>query len=229
NTVMEAAKQVNATILFAGNIYNFSPDDGPVYNEQSPQNPITKKGAFRKQLEQDMAHFAQTQGVQIIVLRAGDYWGPNSSDSSFFKYLILDNVSKGKISQAGRDDKKHAWAYLPDIGKIGLAILNHRADLNLFEIFHSKGNDLTMNEMIIGVENVVGKKLKRGKFPWLMIKILGIFNKSMREMLELRFMADVAQSLDETKLEALLGKVPKTPLDEALKATFKYHKIDVSA
>ncbi|PCI86429.1 MAG: hypothetical protein COB24_09700 [Hyphomicrobiales bacterium] len=228
NNVMLTAKKLNATILFAGNIYNFSPDDGPVYDEQSAQNPITKKGGFRKQLEQGMAHFAQTQGVQIIVLRAGDYWGPGSSDSSFFKYLVLDNVPKGKIWLSGVEDKKHTWAYLPDLGRIGAALLEKRKDLDLFEVFHSAGHDLTGMEMVDAVGQAAGKKLKIGKFPWGVIRIIGIFNKAFREMLELRFMANVAQSLNQDKLEALLGDVPYTPLAEALKTTFNAHKIDTS-
>lgn len=228
DNVMQVAKKLNATILFSGNIYNFSPDDGPIYDEQSPQNPITKKGAFRKRLEQDMAHFAQTQGVQIIVLRAGDYWGPDSSDSSFFKYLVLDNVPKGKIWLSGAKDKKHAWAYLPDLGKIGAALLARKNELDLFEIFHSAGHDLTGMEMVTAVEQVVGKKLKLGKFPWGMIRIIGIFNKAFQEMLEMRFMANVAQSLNQDKLEALLGEVPYTPMDEALKVTFKAHNVDTN-
>ncbi|MBL1419635.1 MAG: NAD(P)H-binding protein [Alphaproteobacteria bacterium] len=228
NNVMQAAKTLNATILFAGNIYNFSPDDGSVYDEQSAQNPITKKGGFRKQLEQSMAHFAQTQGVQIIVLRAGDYWGPGSSDSSFFKYLVLDNVPKGKIWLSGAKDKKHAWAYLPDLGKIGAALLEKRKELDLFEVFHSAGHDLTGMEMVDAVRQVTGNQLKIGKFPWGMIRIIGIFNKAFREMLELRFMANVAQSLNQDKLEALLGDVPHTPLSDALAVTFKAHGIDTS-
>ncbi len=223
--IMEAAKTLSATILFPGNIYNYSPNDGVVYHEQSPQNPVSKKGKFRKQLEQDMAHFAQIQGVQIIILRAGDYWGADSSDSSFFKYLISDNLPKGKILYAGANDKKHAWAYLPDLGKTGVAILNQRESLNLFEIFHFTGNDLTMDEMASAVEKAYGKKLKRGKFPWAIIKIIGFFNKAMYEMLELRFMGSVAQSLDENKLTELLGDVPKTPLDKALKTTFEVKKL----
>lgn len=225
--VMQAAKKLSATILFAGNIYNFAPDDGPIYDEQSAQNPITKKGAFRKRLEQDMAHFAQTQGVQIIILRAGDYWGPNSSDSSMFKYLVLDNVVKGKIWLAGAKDKMHAWAYLPDLGRIGTALLNQRAELDLFEIFHSRGHDLTGQDMVDAVELVLGKRLKVGKFPWGLIRFIGIFNKSFAEMLEMRFMSNVAQTLNQDKLAALLGDVPHTPLDEALKTTFKAHEIDV--
>ena len=223
--VMQTAKKLNATILFAGNIYNFAPADGPIYTEQSPQNPITKKGGFRKQLEQDMAHFAQTQGVQIIVLRAGDYWGPQSSDSSFFKYLVLDNVPKNKIWLSGAKDKKHSWAYLPDLGRIGVALLERRVELDLFEIFHSAGHDLTGMEMVNAVEQVLGRSLKVGKFPWGMIRLFGIFNKTFREMLELRFMANVAQSLNQDKLEALLGDVPKTPLGDALKTTFNAHDI----
>ncbi len=225
DNVLNAAKNLNASILFPGNIYNFAAEDGPIYHEQSPQNPTTKKGKFRKQLEQDMAHFAQTQGVQVIILRAGDYWGPKSSESSFFKYLIMDNLPKGKVWLAGRDDVKHAWAYLPDLGAVGAALLAKRESLNLFEIFHFKGNDLTMDEMIMAVEAVVGKPLKRSGFPWLFIRLMGVFNKGMREMLELRFMGSVAQSFNQDKLTSLLDEVPNTPLEGALKATFKAHHI----
>lgn len=225
DNVLSAAHKLNATILFAGNIYNFSTEDGPIYDEQAPQNPITKKGAFRKRLEQDMADFARANGVQTIVLRAGDYWGPDSSDSSMFKYLVLDNVAKGKISLSGDADKKHAWAYLPDVGRIGVALLNRRAELGLFEIFHSEGHTLTGQEMVDAVREIWPKPLKIGKFPWGLIRVLGIFNKTMHEMLEMRFMANVHQSLNQDKLVKLLGDVPHTPLPEALKATFRAHKL----
>jgi len=228
NNILTAAKQLEATILFAGNIYNFSPDDGPMYDEQSPQHPITKKGAFRKKLEQDMAHFARTQAVQVIVLRAGDYWGPESSESSMFKYLVLDNVTKGKIWLAGRDDRQHCWAYLPDLAKIGVEILKRRGELNLFETFHSKGHELTGRQMTTAVEQVLGKSLKIGKFPWMLIKILGIFNATLREMLELRFMHNTSQSLNQNKLKNLLKEIPRTELNIALETVFKAHNIEIN-
>lgn len=226
DNIMQAAKRLSATILFAGNIYNFSPDDGPIYDEQSPQNPITRKGAFRKRLEQDMAHFAQTQGVQIIILRAGNYWGPGSSDSSMFKHLVLNNVPKGKIWVMGAKDTKQAWAYLPDLGRIGVELLNRRAELDIFEIFHSQGHDLTAQEMFNASETALGKKLKMDKFPWGFIRIMALFNKGMAELFELRFMSSVNQSLNQKKLAALLGKVPHTPLVKALQTTFKAHGVD---
>ncbi len=40
-----AARASGARLIFPGNVYNFGPDAGAVITEDSPQNPLTRKGA----------------------------------------------------------------------------------------------------------------------------------------------------------------------------------------
>ena len=46
NTIA-AARAVGATIVLPGTIYNFGPDALPLLTEESPQHPVTRKGAIR--------------------------------------------------------------------------------------------------------------------------------------------------------------------------------------
>ncbi len=48
---IEAAKAVKARLVFPGNVYNFGPDAGPVISEDSPQEPRSRKGAIRVEME----------------------------------------------------------------------------------------------------------------------------------------------------------------------------------
>jgi nucleoside-diphosphate-sugar epimerase len=50
-----AAKASGARLIFPGNVYNFGPDAGAVVDESSPQNPTTRKGAVRVEMERMLA------------------------------------------------------------------------------------------------------------------------------------------------------------------------------
>lgn len=50
NTIA-AARAVGARILFPGTIYNYGPDALPELTEDSPQHPVTGKGAVRVSME----------------------------------------------------------------------------------------------------------------------------------------------------------------------------------
>ena len=54
NTIA-AACAVGATIVLPGTIYNFGPDSFPVLHEESPQHPVTRKGAIRVEMERRLS------------------------------------------------------------------------------------------------------------------------------------------------------------------------------
>src|SRR6516164_3505873 len=72
NTIAAAAAE-RATVVLPGTVYNFGPDALPSVTERSPQNPITRKGAIRVEMEKRLEAFAATGGRALIV-RAGDFF-----------------------------------------------------------------------------------------------------------------------------------------------------------
>ena len=58
----------------------------PTY-ERSPQNPLTRKGRIRVEMEKRL-EAASRDGVRTLIVRAGDYFGPRTGNSWFAQGLI---------------------------------------------------------------------------------------------------------------------------------------------
>lgn len=82
NTIA-AACAVGARILLPGNVYNFGPDAFPVVTEDSPQHPVTKKGRIRVEMEKRLKAACE-MGASVIIVRAGDFFGPGATGNSWF-------------------------------------------------------------------------------------------------------------------------------------------------
>ena len=82
-----AAKASGARLVFPGTVYNFGPDAFPNLSERSPQNPTTRKGKIRVEMERRL-EAASRDGVRTLIVRAGDFFGPRTGNSWFAQGLI---------------------------------------------------------------------------------------------------------------------------------------------
>ena len=219
-SVIAAAQATGARIALPGSVYNYGPDAWPDLTETSPQNPRTRKGAIRKGLEDRLTALAD-QGVRSLVVRAGDFFGPETDSS----WLTEGWVKKGKLLRAvtlpGPAEVAHAWAYLPDFAESFVRLIEREAELPAFALFHHRGHALTGAEMAQVLERVAGRKLSRHGMPWLALAAASPFVEMLREMLEMRYLWEAPVLLDNAKLTAFLGAEPHTPLDQALRTTLE--------
>ena len=81
NTIA-AARAEGATIVLPGTVYNFGPDAFPLLAEDSPQRPLTRKGAIRVEMERRLEQ-ASRQGARVLIVRAGDFFGPKAGNNWF--------------------------------------------------------------------------------------------------------------------------------------------------
>ena len=75
--------------------------------------------------------------------------------------------------------------------------------------------------MIGAIGKAAGRRLKVQPLPWLMLRLLAPFMVTFREMQEMRYLWNEPLRLDNSKLLAVLGREPHTPLDMAVKTTLK--------
>jgi nucleoside-diphosphate-sugar epimerase len=215
-----AARQCGATLLFPGNIYNFGPDAGQRLSEDSPQRPLTRKGRIRVQMEQ-MLSDASREGVRSIVIRCGDFFGPEGHSSWFSHALVKPGRPVTRISYPGPQAAGHSWAYLPDVGEAAAELALRRAGFAPFETFHFAGHWLPrgvqMAETICDIAGIPRARI--GGFPWWGIRALSPFVKTLREMLEMRYIWEQSLALDNRKLVATLGSEPRTELRAAVHDT----------
>ena len=215
-----AAKASAARLVFPGTVYNFGPDALPRLSESSPQNPVTRKGKIRVEMEQRL-QVASQQGVRTLIVRAGDYFGPRSGNSWFAQGLVKPGKPVRSVRYPGRPAAGHAWAYLPDVAATVVQLLDREAQLAQFDVFHFAGHWLEPGiEMAHAIRRVVGGgSIAIRRFPWILVYAASPFVTVFREMLELRYLWQTPVRLDNTKLVAFLGAEPHTPLDAAVRAS----------
>ena len=215
-----AAKAVGARLVFPGNVYNFGPDAWPVLTEQSPQHPRTRKGRVRVDMEQRL-RAASEDGLRVLILRAGDFFGAGYTDSWLGKVILKGGRAAKAIVWPGRRDAGHAWAYLPNLAETFARLLEREATLPAFAVFHFAGLwTASGDEFISGIRRATGRvDLPVRSFPWPFVYLAAPFVTLMREILEMRYLWNEPIRLDNSKLVAELGAEPHTPLDEALAAS----------
>lgn len=223
NTI-SAARAHRATVMLLGTVYNFGPDTFPILTEESRQLPVTRKGAIRVELERRLAEAASAGEIRVIVVRAGDFFGPRCGNSWFTQGMVKPGTSVRKVKIPGRVGVGHQFAYLPDVARTMVELASRRDELPAFASFHMAGHwDADGRELGRAVQRVMvrhGHALPHLEaFPWWTVRMLSPFVATLKEMLELRYLWETEVRMDNQRLLSFLGHEPNTPLDRAIEAT----------
>ena len=215
-----AARAAGARLVFPGTVYNFGPETFPRVTESAPQRPKTRKGAIRVAMEQRLSQAAR-EGVPVLIVRAGDFFGAAGQNSWFNQSLVKPGKPVRWLLYPGKREVGHAWAYLPDLAETIAQLVSREAELGPFEVFHFGGHWFERGvEIAEATRRAAGVPNARiWSFPWFAVYLLAPFVETFREMLEMRYLWNVALQLDNSKLIRFLGQEPHTPLDEALRTT----------
>jgi nucleoside-diphosphate-sugar epimerase len=224
NTVAAAIAE-RATIVLPGTVYNYGPDAFPLLTEDAPQNPLTRKGAIRVELERRI-EAATRQGARAIILRAGDFFGPRAGNNWFGQGLVKPGQPARSVQRPGDAGVGHQWAYLPDVARTMVELLARRDELEPFARFHFGGHwDGDGSEMPDTIRNVVQRRTGAmpalRPFPWWLVRLAAPFVTTLRELLEMRYLWTEAVRLDDRKLREFLGRVPHTPLEQAVEESLE--------
>jgi nucleoside-diphosphate-sugar epimerase len=217
---MAVAEALGATFVLPGNVYNFGAGMPAVLREDAPQSPTSKKGRIRVELEREMESRAPT--LKSAVLRAGDFFG--GGPGSWFDLVVTKSLREGKLVYPGPTDLPHAWAYLPDLARAFVALCESPA-LPAFSRWHFEGHTLTGEQLLSSIERVANAmglgpsngRWSRGTMPWWALRLGSPFVAMWGELAEMRYLWSTAHALDGGALEARVGKLEQTPLDEAIR------------
>jgi nucleoside-diphosphate-sugar epimerase len=215
-----AARATGARLMFPGNVYNFGPDAGAVVTETSPQNPRTRKGRIRVEME-GLLEAGAKNGARALIIRAGDFFGPHQPASWFKDAMVKPGRPLKSVTYPGAREAGHAWAYLPDLAAAIARLAAIEPCLPAFERLHFGGHWLPRGVAIAeAIARAAGNPaLPIRPLPWALIYAGAPFSTFLREALEMRYLWRTPLRLDNTKLRALLGEEPHTPLDQAIANT----------
>jgi len=215
--VIEAMGKSGKTLVYPGNIYNYAASLRDV-TPDAPQHPERPRGEIRVRCEAMLKAAATRGDVQVIIVRAGDFFAPGKN-GDWFEQGIL--AQKGKVSAPSALDVGHSWAYLPDLGRAFEKLAWHRKELGAFENFHFAGHFVTSRQLVEAVQKAAPAPLKVTGFPWALLKLIGLFSPVMREVGKMRYLWQNPMQLKDKRLDAILGPDFGTPYDDAVAQAVK--------
>lgn len=225
DAAQETALRLGALLMLPGNVYNFGNQLPSMLRTDTPEQGNTPKARIRINIEARMAA-AAAQGLNSVVLRAGDFFG-GTGTGLWFDMVLTSRLSKGVFVYPGGFDQLHAWAYLPDLARCFVRVASQRARLNGHHRLHFAGDAITGAQLHEALQQAGGQSLKRNGLPWWLMRLASPLVPMWRETLVMRYLWERAHQLDDTSLRALIGSPPRTDLVNALRASLQALKPDL--
>ena len=217
--VLEALGTTGKTMLFPGNIYNFARTDR-VMRPDTPQHAQTVRGELRVRVERMFEAAAARGDIQVLIVRAGEFYGPGSS-GDWFDQIMFRDIKRGVAHTMGHANVPHAWAYLPDLARSFEALASVRSSLKALDRFHFAGHFVTPAEMRRAVLKGAPVPVKVTPFPLLLLRLIGLFDPIVRETAKMRYIWQNPMELKDARLEEILGDGFNTPFETAVATTIQ--------
>jgi nucleoside-diphosphate-sugar epimerase len=163
---------------------------------------------------------ASQNGVRVLIVRAGDFFGPRAGNNWFAQGLIQPGKSVGTIRYPGKRGLGHQWAYLPDVAETMVRLLERPGDRPTYETFHMDGQwDEDGTQMVAAIRKAVGRDVPARAFPWWLVTAASPIVPLFREMREMHYLWRKPLRLSNAHLVEAIGPEPHTPLDHAVRET----------
>lgn len=214
--VMAACHAAGAPHLFPGTVYNYGSPIPTVLIEDTPQNPTTEKGRIRVELEELFRREAEAGRVRTVLLRAGDFFG-GTGTGSWFDLVTASRIDKGVFTACGPAHLVHAWAYLPDLAAAFVKLAGKLERLGSYEALHFPGHAVSDLDLKAAAETVLARRLKLAQMPWWLLRAGSPFVPMWKAIVSMSYLRFEPHRLESTRLEGIIGPVPHTPLERAVR------------
>ncbi|HEX6496296.1 MAG TPA: NAD-dependent epimerase/dehydratase family protein [Acidobacteriaceae bacterium] len=206
-------------MLLVGTVYPYGRPQQTPAREDHPREPHTFKGKMRKQQEDLLLEADAAGKIRGIVLRLPDFYGPRLKNS-FLDSLFDAAANGGTANLIAPIDRPHQFIYVPDVGPVVLDLLQHPEAHGRWWHFAGEGTAST-EEIVAKVSQFAGKRIKTRAVGTGMLRIIGVFQPIMRELVEMNYLLTDPFIMDDSALRALLGNVKTTPLEAGLRQSLE--------
>jgi nucleoside-diphosphate-sugar epimerase len=218
-----AAQSAGARLVAVDNVYMYGRPNGRPFTEDRVSNPNTRKGRVRAAMARDLMAAHDAGRVQVTVGRASDFFGPRAGEQSLIGDWVIPPALAGEPATVmGAPDMPHTYTFIPDIGE-NLVRLGERDDA-LGRVWHLPSPETrTTRDVVELVFRVAGTEPRLKVTPAWQMRVLGLVNRTVREINEMRYEFDEAFIVDSSDAETELG-LRATPLADAVEQTVRWYR-----
>lgn len=220
---IDLALAFDARLLFPGNVYNFDAALPAVLTDDAPQAARSTKGRLRIVMEQRLEQ-AEGWGLRALVLRAGDFLGAERP-GGWFTDGLLRTVDQAVLTYPGPMEHVHAWQDVDALAAVFEAVARAQARFPAFARFNVPGLAVDGQTLLDATERALVDAgvvdpdiaIQRRALCWPMLRALGLLDRELRELGELRSLWFHPHRLDGTRLAEALGPaMPEPPSVDAV-------------
>lgn len=189
--VIAACSKEKAKLVFFDNIYMYDPNHLDGMTEETPINPVSKKGKVRSEVAQLIMNAVGKGQIEALIARSADFYGPNIANTSMLTEMVFKPLSKGKKANwMASTNFNHSFTYTPDAGRATALLGNTPTAYNQVWHLPTAKNPWTGKEWVDRIGKEMGKPAKIQLASRGIVKIMGIFIPVMREMPEMMYQYD---------------------------------------
>ena len=209
-------------LVHVSTVYPYGIPERDFVNESHPRNPVAFKGKMRKEQEDLVFAADKPGGTRTTILRPPDFYGPDA-ELSYARSIFDAAVKGGTANVIGPVDTPHDFIFVPDLAKTLLALSDKPEAYG--QAWNVAGPALITTrqfaELVFGAVHQKPRIRAAGKG---VLRVLGLFNPLMREVVEMHYLWTTPVKLDDTRLRKLLPNLKKTPYVKGIEATIKAMK-----
>ena len=217
---LEAATAARVSrFVHVSTVYPYGIPQSDLVDESHLRNPSAFKGRMRKEQE-DLVLAADTSaGMRTVILRPPDFYGPDA-ELSYARSIFDAAVKGGTANVIGPVDAPHEFIFVPDLAET-LVSLSEKTEA-YGQAWNVAGPGVITTrqfaELVFGAVHQKTRIRAAGKF---VLRVLGLFNPLMREVVEMHYLWTTPVILDDRRLRKLLPDLKKTSYAEGIKITIK--------
>jgi nucleoside-diphosphate-sugar epimerase len=207
-------------ILLIGTLYVFGRARAKWITEDHTRKPHTFKGRRRK-AQEDLLMDADAKGkLKASVLRLPDFYGPDV-EGSLLRDLFLAAARGRRANLIAPLDTPHEFVFVPDVGPVVTAMLRTPGAFGHTWNLGGAGT-ITQRELAkMAFGDKPPRVLTAGKMT---LRLLGLFNPMMRELVEMNYLMTDPLIVDDTALTNLLGHIEKTSYRDGVARSMEWAK-----
>lgn len=212
--LIDASARSGKRLVVLDALYAYTLDEGPL-SPTTRMDPSTAKGAIRKEIAALYAEANRSDRARTVLFRASDFWGPELT-SALLTGDAIAGLARGKRPIVlGDPDAEHAFSHRDDVidGMIALALAGDDVDGC---VFHAPVVHVSPRVLVHAFARASGTTVEPIVVPRWLLRVLGVFSKSMRGMIEMLPQWESPYRVDDSGFRARFGASP-TSLEEGVR------------
>lgn len=211
-----------ARFVFADNLYMYGPQDRPLV-EVMPLTAEGRKPRIRADVTRLWQEAHAAGQVKAVAVRASDFYGPDVATSVLSEYGVRRLVEGKAALVPYSPDHPHDFTYVPDFAR-ALVTLADAPDEDYGQAWHvPNAPTQTLRSLLELAASMIRVAPRIVTLPFGLLRLMGLFDTTLHELVEMRFQTDRPYLVDATKFERRFWR-DATSFEVGLAATIDHYK-----